>query len=532
MSDRPIRQVVQQLRQLVLAHEADWTDAQLLQRFLGQRDEAAFAALVSRHGPMVLGVCRRVLGNAADADDAFQATFLVLVRKAASLRPLTPVGNWLYGVAYRTALKARAKAARRRAKEQVVKERQPLAALPDTAWHEVQPLLDQELSRLPEKYRVPVVLCDLEGKTRKEAAGQLRLPEGTVSSRLATARRMLAHRLARRGVTLSGGALATTLAESAAVAVPPALADATVQAAALSLGSQTVGAISASILVLTEEVMKSFLLSRLKVVAVVVLLAGLLGTGASNVLHPAAAGQAETNRGGEAPIAQVKKTGKKEKDSEGAGGGLGRIVSVSFNDVRLTDALGELRDLSGVNLVVDPVAGKGIAFDARIQVQLDRVPFKTALKHVLRQVKLGYTVEDGILIISPADVAQNKLVRKVYPAADLADLEDQIVVGHGGGIPAGMGAVGGLGGNVGGPILQPAPGRQLIQLLATTVEPNSWHEQGGPGTIAYHAKGGCLVVSQCSEVQDQIQILLEELRAAKKLQEESGLLNNAGGGAG
>jgi RNA polymerase sigma factor (sigma-70 family) len=531
MSDRPIRQVVQQLRQLVLAHEADWTDAQLLQRFLGQRDEAAFAALVRRHGPMVLGVCRRVLGNAADADDAFQATFLVLVRKAASLRPLTPVGNWLYGVAYRTALKARAKAARRRAKEQVVKERQPPAALPDSAWHEVQPLLDLELSRLPEKYRVPVVLCDLEGKTRKEAAGQLRLPEGTVSSRLATARRMLAQRLTRRGITLTGGALAATLSESAAVAVPAALADATVEAAAVTLCGQAVGSISANILVLTEDVMKSLLLSRLKVVAMVLLLVGLLGTGAGNLLYPAAAGQVETDRGGEVPPAQTKKAGKKEKTAEVARAGLGRLVSVSFRDVRVRNALDDLRELSGSNLIVDPVAGKGIELDTPINVQLDRVPFKTALKHVLRQANLGYTVEDGILIIAPAQVAQNRLVRKVYPAADLADMEDQIVVGQGGlgGVAAAMGQGGGLGG---GPLLEPAPGRRLMLLIQATVAPESWREQGGVGTIAYLAKGGCLVVSQCSEVQDEIQTLLEELRAAKKQQEDKGILPGDGAHSG
>ena len=153
------------------------------------KDEAAFEALVRRHGPMVLGVCRRVLRNHHDAEDAFQATFLVLVRKAASIVPREMVANWLYGVAYRTALKARSMIARQRVRERQVTEMpEPEAAEPDDCWRDLQPLLDQELSRLPDKYRVPIVLCDLEGKTGKEAARQLGWPEGTVASRLARGR--------------------------------------------------------------------------------------------------------------------------------------------------------------------------------------------------------------------------------------------------------------------------------------------------------------------------------------------------------
>src|SRR5947209_14308492 len=230
MSDRPINQVVQHLRQLVLSQEADWTDAHLLQRFLGQRDEAAFAALVRRHGPLVLGVCRRVLGNAADADDAFQATFLVLVRRAGSIVPRDRVGNWLYGVAYKTALAARRRRDRRRAREKQVSA-MPHPAAPAANHREWQQLLDQELSQLPEKYRLPVVLCDLEGRTRREVARQLRLPEGTLSNRLAAGRQRLAGRLRRRGLALTAGAVAALLEREAAAQAPAALIASTVHTA-------------------------------------------------------------------------------------------------------------------------------------------------------------------------------------------------------------------------------------------------------------------------------------------------------------
>ncbi|MBV8430290.1 MAG: sigma-70 family RNA polymerase sigma factor, partial [Solirubrobacterales bacterium] len=170
-------------------------DRELHRRFQDQQDQAAFQALLRRHGPMVLGVCRRVLGDRHEAEDAFQATFLVLVRKAASVVPRDMVGNWLYGVARQTALKARATTARRRAREKQVTAMPEPAPERRESRHDLQPLLDEELSRLPDKYRAVIVLCDLEGKTRKEVARQLGWPEGTVAGRLARARAVLAKRL-------------------------------------------------------------------------------------------------------------------------------------------------------------------------------------------------------------------------------------------------------------------------------------------------------------------------------------------------
>jgi RNA polymerase sigma factor (sigma-70 family) len=250
------------------------TDGELLGAYVERRDPAAFEALLLRHGPMVLGVCRRILASAADAEDAFQATFLVLVRKAASVVPREMVGNWLYGVAYRTATSAHAMNARRRAKERSAARPE---ARPEDAWDDVRPLLDEELSRLPDKYRVPVVLCDLEGRTRREAARHLGWPEGTLSTRLRAGRGLLARALARRGVSLASGALAATLARQAAAAcVPAALQASTRTAAALFAAPQVpAGAISARVTALAERVLQTMLLTKLKAGAVVCLAAAL-----------------------------------------------------------------------------------------------------------------------------------------------------------------------------------------------------------------------------------------------------------------
>jgi RNA polymerase sigma factor (sigma-70 family) len=221
------------------------SDAQLLESFLANHDETAFTALVRRHGPMVLAVCRRLLPNPHDAEDAFQATFLVLVRKAASLRRPQQLGNWLYGVAYRTALKARATAARRRSRERPLVDVPKEGPVAELVWRELRPLLDEELARLPDKYRTPVVLCCLEGVSKREAARQLGWPEGTLSTRLHQARELLRQRLTRRGLTLSSGVVAAALTQSAApAAVPVSLTTLTAKAAALVAAKQTAAAIS------------------------------------------------------------------------------------------------------------------------------------------------------------------------------------------------------------------------------------------------------------------------------------------------
>jgi len=263
------------LLRAIRAHDAESTgDGQLLHRFVARRDEAAFAELVRRHGPMVLGVCRRVLGNHADADDAFQATFLVLVQKADSLRTRPVLGDWLHGVARRTAQNARAAAARRRAKEQTA-ARAEAAAESRNDW---LPLLDEELGRLPEKYRLPVVLCDLEGRTRREAAELLGWPEGSVAGRLARGRALLAKRLLRAAQALSAAALVENVARAA---VPAPLAGATVRAAALVAAGETAAsaAVSAEALGLAKGVIRSMLWNKMKLVGVLLLAAVLAGAG-------------------------------------------------------------------------------------------------------------------------------------------------------------------------------------------------------------------------------------------------------------
>jgi RNA polymerase sigma factor (sigma-70 family) len=277
----------------------DLDDRLLLERFVTTRDQAAFAAMVERHGPMVHGVCRRVLCDSHAAEDAFQSTFLVLVHKARSLARPELLGNWLYGVAYRTAIRARDSAARRRSRERQVMDMPGDDSAVEPLWRDLRAVLDEELGGLAPRYRVPLVLFYLEGKTSEEVARQLGCPKGTVLSRLARGRDRLRDRLVRRGVSLSVWTLALVMGEKAAPAtVPAALVEGTVQVAALTAaGKGATAAIPATVSALTKGVLRTMFLTKVKIVAVVVLALCVAGTvavmGARRALadKPAAAGK-------------------------------------------------------------------------------------------------------------------------------------------------------------------------------------------------------------------------------------------------
>jgi RNA polymerase sigma factor (sigma-70 family) len=290
MPTSPLSVVIQHLLADLGPEGNGMTDGELLARFLRSRDDTALAALVRRHAPMVWGVSCRLLRNHHDAEDAFQATFLVLVRKAADV-PRQAVANWLYGVARQTAVRLRATAAKRGRREtQVVDMPEPtVAEVRDADWQRV---LDEELSRLPDHYRGVLVPCDLEGLTRKEAARQLGIPEGSVASRLARARALLAKRLTQRGVVLSGAAVAAVLsAGSASASAPPALVASTIKAASLLAAGRAAGVLSAKVAALTEGVVKAMFVTRLKSVLAVVLVVAALAGAAGLIYQTQAAEQ-------------------------------------------------------------------------------------------------------------------------------------------------------------------------------------------------------------------------------------------------
>lgn len=268
--------ILRQLRRLALTNGAgDVPDEQLLRSYLNSGDEAAFAALVQRHGPMVLGVCHRVLRNRHDAEDAFQATFLVLVRKAHAVARPEQLGNWLYGVAFWTARNARTARARRQAAERRLRTRpQTQECSVENDWHLV---LDRTLNGLPDRYRVPLVLCALEGRSRHEVARQLGWSEGTLSSRLARGRVLLRRRLTREGVVLSTAGLTTMLFTQTALAVPVTL----LHAAARVGVPAGPGLIPTTVLTLSQGVLHAMFLAKLKLATVWLTLAAILGTGAA-----------------------------------------------------------------------------------------------------------------------------------------------------------------------------------------------------------------------------------------------------------
>jgi RNA polymerase sigma factor (sigma-70 family) len=276
--------ILHQVRRMGLPENGgDLSDGILLRRFADSRDEAAFAALLARHGPMVWALCRRLLHGPADAEDAFQATFLVLVRKAAVIGRPELLGAWLYGVAYKVALQLRAARAQRPATRQAdFADVRASAAIPEAEQKELRRLLDEEVRRLPERYRVPFVLCHLEGLTNEEAARRLRCPKGTVLSRLSRARERLRRRLTQRGVGLSVAGVAAALIESAdAAPVPPGLSAATTRLASMVASGAVSAASESTAVALMEGVVTSMYLAKLKVAAAILLTLGLVGAGSS-----------------------------------------------------------------------------------------------------------------------------------------------------------------------------------------------------------------------------------------------------------
>ena len=356
----PVSEAVRHLQMAVLRrHGVGLTDGQLLACFVEQGDTTAFEAIVRRHGPMVWGVCRRVTHDHHDAEDAFQATFLVLNRKAASIAPREKVANWLHGVAYRTALKARAMASRRKAREKQVTGRHEPAMTEQNLWYDVQPLLDEELNRLPDKYRTVLVLCELQGKTRKEAARQLGCPEGSVAGWLARARSLLADRLARRGIGVSGAALAVLISQDGGSgAVPASVVSSTIKAATLVAVGQatTAGVISSNVVALTEGMVKAMLLGKLKSNTLVVLLVCGLVVGGSVLTHHALA---------EKPSGSSTKQGQDDKEDKEVQGVV-KVVDSSANTITLHEnkLVGEMtyKTAKDVKVLIDDGTGRKTGF--------------------------------------------------------------------------------------------------------------------------------------------------------------------------
>ena len=428
-----LRPVVRQWHHLLdgrsVAGASEW---QLLRLYLDRRDEVAFGAIVERHGPMVLGVCRRVLGDARDVEDAFQATFLILARKGGTLGEEDPVGHWLHGVARRVALRARTAAARRRSHEKAVTPPE-VAPAEDPAARELGAVLDEELARLPSKYRAPVVFCYLEGMTHEEAAGRLGWPLGTVKGRLARARDLLKRRLSRRGVAPAGAAF--PLFQGAMAVVPPSLLQSTIRAAMAGPAS---GMVPAGVASLAAGSLATMFLHKLKLAGAIMLV---LGTGAAVMAYQATKGpgdapkpdqdKAGPTRARPAPAtspaevadweagwpsviaAQDDQSPESRKIREALDGRL----SMGFpNDTPLEDVIKYIQQSTqnesanlptGIPIYVDPQGLQDVdkTMASTISINLEGIPLKTTLDLILRQLGLTYRVKGGLMIIESADLA-------------------------------------------------------------------------------------------------------------------------------
>ncbi|HTU90741.1 MAG TPA: sigma-70 family RNA polymerase sigma factor [Gemmataceae bacterium] len=382
MAIRHLEQFLEHLRAFVGPRDEEG-DAELLERFLRCREEAAFAALVRRHGPMVLGLCRRMLRHEHDAEDAFQAAFLVLARKAGSIRKKGALAAWLHRVAYHIAARMRAEAARRHIHEKqvaVMGTEKPSAEARET---ELAAVLDEEISRLPEKYRRVLVLCCLQGKTHVQAAHELAVAPGSLSRHLHRARELLRERLVGRGFTIPAALLGTILsADELPAAVPSTLILATAHAARLiALGqAATTAAVSVRVAELAESAVRTMSLARLKATAVLLMLVGVVGGGTGIIVQHGLHGQLPQRNSPEQPKVSPEAAPAKaapapiRKDRFGdplPPGAIDRLGTVSFRHE------GKVRSLvfsPNGEILAALTAGGTILWDARTGKEIRRLP--------------------------------------------------------------------------------------------------------------------------------------------------------------
>lgn len=447
MATKAISGVIQQIHQTALRQEsADLADGELLEWYVSRHDSAAFEVLVRRHGPTVMGVGRRILRNDADAADAFQATFLVLVRKAASIRPRGMVSHWLYGVARNTAMKAKAMNHTRRVKEQEAGAMR-IADGAEDAWQQDYARVDEEMGRLPDKYRAPIVLCDLEGKTIREAARHLNWPQGTLATRLAQGRRMLARRLSKHGLALLGGVVATPVSHCAASAsVPVPLISTASQAASLFGAGKaaTSDVVSATVIALTEGVLKTMLRSKLKVLVTALIVFVALAGSAGFLIQPAEAQKpspaavpepekpAKTGHQDEAPVAVARQLELvpwnlthvghagptidiSDTPVQSVSGGLSKDLDFVFPPIGLLSLEG-LTVARGAKVTLDGKAAKFQDLHAGLQAKLRFAEGK------LEVIAIDATTRRAGHVVKAINVAQNTLTVAVGNDTTLQDL--------------------------------------------------------------------------------------------------------------
>jgi len=438
------------------------SDAALLHRFLdgGAEAEAAFEALVSRHGPLVLGTCRRLLRDEHEAADAFQATFLVLVKRAGAVRHGDSLGPWLYGVARRVAIRHKSESTVRRTREARAAIELSASLEPEPPQDDPYAPLYAEIDRLPEKYRSPVVLCHLQGRTIDDASRQLGWPVGTVAGRLARARGLLRTRLARRGFAPGAVAAATEfLAPKAQAAVPPGLLLATVKSAACSsVGNILTGPpelVSRQAVALSEGVLHAMTSTKLKSLAASLAIAGSLITAVGVFARQAGEArpaQPQTGGPGKSAASTPRPASPTLRASASAGvrpagknaGGvvadinstrlvniakLGPIIAASDRSPRTKEALAKLEEPvtmsfsnetpledvlkyiknattgpkgGGLQFYIDPIGLSEVerTVTSPISLDLEGIPLKTTLRLLLKQIGLAYCVKDGLVIIS------------------------------------------------------------------------------------------------------------------------------------